>query len=131
MKTKFIRILLACILVLTAVIVLFGCANAKQNEISDKEITIVVDVIDDVGNTKTFTIKTNRTTLRGALEQENLVKGDEAQYGLYVKEVCGISAIYEVNGAYWSFSKSGEYLMTGVDTTMISDGDHYEITYTK
>ena len=27
----------------------------------------------------------------------------------------------------WCFTKAGEMLMTGVDTTPIADGDHYEI----
>ena len=31
---------------------------------------------------------------------------------------------------WWCFTKGGEMLMTGVDTTPIADGEHYEITFT-
>ena len=42
-----------------------------------------------------------------------------------------MSADYDKDGAYWAFSKDGVDLMTGVDDTIIADGDKYEITYTK
>ena len=31
---------------------------------------------------------------------------------------------------WWSFTKDGQMLETGVDTTPIADGDHFEITLT-
>ena len=31
---------------------------------------------------------------------------------------------------WWCFTKDGEMLMTGVDDTMIRDGEKYEITFT-
>ena len=32
---------------------------------------------------------------------------------------------------WWCFTQDGEMLMTGVDTTPIADGDHFEITLTE
>ena len=37
---------------------------------------------------------------------------------------------YDADGLYWAFYKSGEYLMTGVDTTEIADGEQYELVCT-
>ena len=34
------------------------------------------------------------------------------------------------NQEWWCFTKNGETLMTGVDDTMIADGEHYEATLT-
>lgn len=31
----------------------------------------------------------------------------------------------------WAFFKNGEYMMNGVDTAKINDGEHYELVYTK
>ena len=43
----------------------------------------------------------------------------------------GVSAAdYDADGLYWAFYKSGEYLMTGVDTTEIADGEQYELVCT-
>ena len=39
--------------------------------------------------------------------------------------------VYDINQRYWSLTKNGEYMMTGMDMTPIADGEHYEITYAK
>ena len=79
----------------------------------------------------TFTVNTDKKTLGDALSEHRLIEGEQGEYGLYVKKVNGITADYEVDKSYWSFSQNGEMLMTGVDSTEIKDGEHYEIVYTK
>ena len=92
--------------------------------------TITVEVVHGDGSGKSFTISTDSENLRGALEQEEgLVIGDESEYGLFVTTVDGETAD-SANEEWWSFTKSGESLMTGVDDTMIADGEQYEITLT-
>jgi len=54
-----------------------------------------------------------------------LIAGDTAEYGLYVKTVDGITVDYDTNGKYWAFYINGEYAMTGVDTTPITEGEEY------
>ena len=61
-----------------------------------KTITLTVVFADE--STKEFTIKTNEDFLRGALEQENLIAGDESDWGLYVKTVAGVTADDSANG---------------------------------
>ena len=51
--------------------------------------TITVDVTHKDGTMKTFEITTDAEFLRGALEQEKLVQGDETEYGLYILTVDG------------------------------------------
>ena len=65
--------------------------------------------------------------LRQALEEQKLVEGEESQYGLYVKTVNGVTAD-EAKEEWWCFTKDGEDVMTGVDSTPVADGDHFEIT---
>ena len=83
------------------------------------------------GQSVTFTIHTDKETLGEALIEHNLIAGEEGAYGLYVKFVNGIEADYDKDKTYWSFYKNGEYMMTGVDTTVISDGEHYELSKEK
>lgn len=94
----------------------------------EKAVTVEVSAED---TTVTFTIHTDAETLGDALIAHGLISGEESEYGLYVKEVNGIKADYDTDKAYWASYKDGEYLQTGVDTTKISDGDKYELVYTK
>ncbi len=102
----------------------------EDAEFGEGAKTIKVEVIAE-DNSVTFTIKTNAETLGEALLAHSLVEGEDGQYGLYIKKVNGILADYDVDGTYWSLTKDGEYVMSGADTTSISDGEHYELTKTK
>ena len=78
-----------------------------------------------------FTILTDKETVGEALSEHKLIEGENGAYGLYVKKVNNILADYDINEAYWSFTKDGEYLSSGVDTTKFSSGDKFELEYTK
>ena len=103
---------------------------AEDTELGEGAKTLSVEVTAE-DQTITFTIHTDAENLRGALEENGLVSGDESEYGLYVKTVNGMTADYDSDGLYWAFYKSGEYLMSGVDTTEIADGEQYELVCTK
>ena len=75
----------------------------------------------------TFTLHTDKETLGEALMEHNLISGENGPYGLYVKLVNGIEADYDKDKTYWALYKNGEYMMSGVDTTVIADGEHYEL----
>lgn len=102
----------------------------KENkEFGEGAKTISFEVIVD-DHKVTFTIHTDAELLSEALLEHSLIEGDAGDYGLYVKKVNGILADYDLNKAYWGLSIGGEYAMTGVDSTEISDGGKYEMTYT-
>ena len=91
--------------------------------------TIVVTVVHGDGSSKDFSIATDAEFLRGALEEQALIEGSESEFGLFVTAVDGETADSDQQ-QWWCFTKGGEMLMTGVDTTPIADGEHYEITLT-
>lgn len=92
--------------------------------------TVVVEV--QVNEHKvTFTIKTDKATLGDALLEHELIDGEPGDYGMYVKKVNGVTADYDTDKRYWGFYQNGEYLLSGVDTTAISGGEHFEIVYSK
>lgn len=90
---------------------------------------IVAEIILGDGTTKGYDIDTDAEYLRQALEEKNLISGQETDYGLYVITVDGITAD-ESKQEWWCFTKRGESLNTGVDATPIADGDRFEITLT-
>lgn len=78
---------------------------------------------------KMLSVQTDAETLRDALEPEGIIAGDEGEYGLFVKTVDGETAD-DSRQQWWCITKGGEQLMTGVDETLIADGEQYEFTLT-
>ena len=84
-------------------------------------------VVDKEGATHLYTIHTDAETVGQALLDLKLIDGEQGAYGLYIKSVLGQVLDYETDGMYWSFYVGGEYAMTGVDLTPISEGEHYQL----
>jgi hypothetical protein len=132
--------LLLCLASLFCLVACFDKVDATgvwENAIyrSDKEFgkgskTVEVEVKVEEQSV-TFTIHTDKEMLGDALMEHGLLEGEDGPYGLYVKKVNGMLADYDVDQHYWSLCKNGEYMMTGVDSTPIADGEHYELVYAK
>lgn len=93
-----------------------GAKYTEDTELGEGAGTISFECTAE-GRTVTFTIHTDAEFLRGALEENGLIAGDESEFGLYVKSVNGMAADYEADGLYWSLYVDGEYATSGVDTT--------------
>lgn len=123
---KLVWLLVALVVLLTVVGGLY-IANRPGAVNGTKKITVTV--VDAQQQSQEFGINTDAAYLRGALEQENLIAGEDSSTGLFVKTVHGITAD-DSKQEWWCFTKNGESLMTGVDTTPIADGDAFTITLT-
>ena len=62
--------------------------------------------------------------------EQKLIEGEDRGGFFMVLTVDGETADYNVDGSYWAMMQDGEWMMTGVDDTMIQDGDHYEFVFT-
>ncbi len=82
-------------------------------------------VVDSEKNETVFAIQTDKETVGEALLELELISGEEGDYGLYVKAVNGITADYDKHGTYWAFYINDEYATSGVDKTIITEGDTY------
>ena len=103
-------------------------SNAGQtddNVLGEGATVFTFVVVDKDGNETTFEIHTDKTTVGEALQEVELIAGEESEYGLYVKTVNGITADYNVDGTYWAFYINGEMAMTGVDSTNVEEGATY------
>ena len=92
--------------------------------------TATVEIVTEE-KTVTITLKTDEEILGVALIAEKLIGGEEGAYGLYVKEVNGVVADYDVDQTYWAFYIDGEFAMTGVDSTPIEEGKIYKLSKEK
>lgn len=104
--------------------------------LSDKPVeggkTITVEVIGKDSKSNSYTINTDEEYLRAAINSDGQITlgGDESEFGLFIKTVNGITVSEDPTAQeWWSITKNGEMLMTGIDTTVIMDGEKYEITF--
>lgn len=136
-KNKLFASVLCMVLIVAMALSMTACtnnnasddANAEQVQVASKSFTF--EVVDKDGNTETFSITTDKSTVGEALLEEGLIAGENGQYGLYVTEVNGIVADYNVDGTYWAFYVDGAYASSGVDTTDIVDGSIYSFKVEK
>ena len=158
MKTrtkKFLSLLLLLMLTAAIAITAIGC-NGKTNDenggatsgseaattLADVEAPasnvrgegnteFVFKVVTASGETKTFTVKTDKETVGDALLDVGLIAGDNSDYGLYVKTVDGETLDYNEDGMYWSFYVGDGYALKGVDSTEIESGVEYSFRAAK
>ena len=128
--------ILTILLIMTMAVSAIACG--KKEEVST-ETTVYEDgavigegsksfeftVVNMAGEEATFEVKTDEDTVGAALLENNMIAGEDGDYGLYVKTVNGETVDYDKDGKYWAFYINGEYGMTGVDSTDIVDGDSY------
>ena len=142
MKTL-VKSTVSIILTLAFVFCLVSCASTvnkeglwenatylKDTELGNGAKTVVVKVVAGEQSV-TFTVHTDKDTVGAALMEHELIAGEDGAYGLYVKVVNGITADYDIDQSYWAFNIDGEYAMTGVDATEITESAAYELVYTK
>ena len=96
-----------------------------SNVLGEGSTVFTFNVVDLEGNETSYEIHTDETTVGAALLALELIAGEEGEYGLYVKTVCGTTLDYDADGKYWGFYIDGEYAMTGVDVTEITAGAVY------
>ena len=127
-KKTIIALAVLLVLVIGAIVAYYTLRPAAPDR-DAALVTIEVEVTHGDNTVKSFSIQMEALDLRAALEQEELIAGDESQYGLFVKTVDG-ETVDESQQQWWCFMKDGEMLPASVDETLIADGDHYEIVLT-
>ena len=139
---KVLSLILCMVLIAAMALFATGCSAMKAEETKTVDSTTVYadgDVIgegakqftlvvtDKDGNSIILEVHTDKTTVGEALLDNNVIAGEDGDYGLYVKTVNGITADYDVDKTYWGFYIDGEYAMTGVDATDIVEGTTYTL----
>ena len=122
--------LIAGIVLAVMVLVALFCWKSFAPQAVEGDKTITVEVIHGDGSTKEFTIHTDSETLGAALMEEELLVGEDGPYGIFVQAVDG-EAVDSAKEQWWCFMKDGEMLMTGVDVTVIADGEQYSAVFTE
>lgn len=114
------------ILAVVIIIMLFTYNQLKPQGIKGAKEIVVAIVIPEEETTE-IKLNTEAKFLRQALEEKQLIKGMESEFGLFITEVNGRTAD-DAKEEWWCITKNQAQLDYGVDTIEIADGDHYEIT---
>lgn len=128
-KTK--KILGVC-LVVVLIAALAGAYFIFGEKPVEGSKAVVIEVVNSKGESTEYEVKTDAEYLHGAMDEaEGLTyDGEEGPYGFTVSVVNGESAVYETDGAYWSFYVNDEYCNYGMDSQPVNDGDEFSIVYT-
>ena len=100
-------------------------AQAEADVLGTGDTEFTLTVVDKEGGETQFEIHTDKETVGEALTELGFIEGEESEYGLYVKTVNGITAVYDTDGVYWAFYVNDEYASSGVDSTTITSGESY------
>jgi hypothetical protein len=112
--------------VIISMLLVYNQSKPETNQ-GAKKITIEVVIPEE--ETEELTLHTDAEYLRQALEEANLIKGSDSDYGLFITEVNGRISD-DTKQEWWCITKDGAQINNGVDTIAITDGDKYEITLT-
>ena len=117
--------------------VMIGCTSENDAQTTTTEVasinsedngyekSFVFEVVDKDGNKQQTTIETNGQYVGKVLQELELIKGEQGEFGIYIKEVNGIVADYDIDGTYWAFYVDDVMSMTGADQVEIVDGATY------
>ena len=146
-NTKSLSLFLCLLLTVAMTLSAIGCNNnSNSGAVTSNETTAVSSgsnvlgegktkftfmVVDKDGNETEFEIHTDKETVGQALQELNLIAGENSEYGLYVKTVNGITADYDTDKVYWAFYVNGTYATSGVDTTPVTEGGRYSFKVEK
>lgn len=123
------KIVLALVALVAVIAILIGVYSATKEQPTEGQKVITVAVVHGDGSEKEFEYETTREYLGEVLNDEELVEGEEGDYGLFITSVDGEEAD-SANEEWWCLTIDGEYATTSADQTVIEDGDHFELTLT-
>ena len=121
------KALLAVAALVVAVLILGGVYVFTRPAVSKGDKHIVVEVVHADGASKEYEYDTDEEYLGNVLEPAGLIAGEDSEYGMFVKTVDGYTVDY-AKQEWWCFTQDGVQVNTGVETTPVADGDHFEIT---
>lgn len=128
MKNK--KMILAVVALVAVIAIMAGVFFLTRPETSQGAKTITVTVVHKDGTSKDFTCQTDEEYLGAVLLAEEIVEGEQGEFGLYFNIADGETADYSVDGGWWQIFVGEEAATTGADGIAIADGGVYKLVYT-
>lgn len=132
--TKQYKIILSIAAIAAAILVLLGIYHVFSPKVQEGTKAYTMIVTSEDRSRKSYQGKTDAEYLRDLMDElqatgDFAYDGYEGDYGLYITTINGVTADYDMDGAYWSIYVNGEYGMYGADTQPVAAGDRFEFVY--
>ena len=128
MKNK--KLILALVALVAVIAVMAGVYMATRPETVEGAKTITVTVVHKDGTEKEFVCHTDEEYLGAVLVAEEIIVGEQGDFGMYFNVADGETADYSVDGGWWQVFIGEESATVGVDGIAIADGDTFQLVYT-
>ena len=128
MKNK--KIILAAVALVAVIAIFAGVYVATRPETNQGVKEITVTVVHKDGTEKDFTCRTEEEYLDAVLLAEQIVEGEQGEFGLYFNTADGETADYDVDQGWWQIFVGDEAATAGASGIAIADGGVYKLVYT-
>lgn len=132
MKKNSKKIIALAAVVLVVGLMAFAWMNFREKPVAGSK-AITIEVINSAEESTVYELNTDVSYLAEAMDEAEGLEyvAEDGPYGLVVSAVNGETAVYETDGAYWSFCVNGDYCNYGISEQPVEDGDAFQIIYTK
>jgi hypothetical protein len=130
------KIYIAVAIVAIVAVAMFSLYKFFAKPTSTGSKTVTLEVVDDQGNSKKYTEKTDAEFLNEFMDQLVEEKtfsyeSSTSDYGLFINSVNGVTADYTKDKAYWAIYVNGEYGTYSADKQPVTDQDEFKLAYEK
>lgn len=123
-------IIVSIIILIIAIGGIFGYNKFLKEKSVEGSKSITITVVDEgISYEKVHKHNTDVDTLGKALDEMGIIEASNSQFGRYVEKVENISADKNKK-QWWKFLVNGKACQSGIDETVINDGDKVDITLT-
>lgn len=119
----------ALVVLIAALLIIFNVFREKP--VAGNK-AIVLEVLNQEGQTSEYKVQTDAEYLRQAMEEAKdfTFDGEEGEFGFTLYTINGETHNWNVDGSYWAVYVNGEYAQYGIDSQPVKDGDVYKFEYT-
>ena len=128
MKNKKMILAILALVVVIGILAAVYMGNRPAAVEGAKQVTI--RIIHKDGTEKKLEYDTDAEFLADLLLEKELVTGySSEEYGFTIESVDGVTADWNVDGAYWALYEGEEYATTSAAGIVLTDGGVYKLVY--
>ena len=128
MKNK--KMLLGIVALVIVIAVMAGVYMATRPETVAGGKTVTIEIVHKDGTVKKLEYTTEAEYLADLLLEKDLVTGYASEeYGFTIESVDGVTADWNVDGAYWALYEGEEYATSSAAGIVLLDGGVYRLVY--
>ena len=128
MKNK--KLIFAVVALAAVIALMAGLYVATRPKTVEGSKQVTIQIVHKDGSEKNLEFGTDHEYLADLLLEKELVTGYASEeYGFTIESVDGVTADWNVDGAYWALYEGEEYATTSAAGIVLVDGGIYRLVY--